>query len=578
MKKVLSFLLVLFTGAMLFAASLREFVCVVSPDISEKTTSFLTEYKDFLLTKGYKNYADNIEAYLKGSFGSGFIVYGSDGKPYILTNRHVVGQAESATVKFENSDGSTSEYKNLKIVACDEEIDVALIALPEGFKKAGLTLSYSKVSDGDDVWSAGFPGLGKDPVWQLGKGIVSNSSARIKELLDPSISTLIQHSAQIDAGNSGGPLMVASSKNAAGYVVVGINTWKAVYRENTNYAIPSSVIKTFMDKAITRKGKVDLSERLDQFSKTVANKDASFSDMTRFISNDMVSTCGGDLFLKVLQKASISVRNTVINAFAYDPVEGLRYTLAYYVYAAFQKEGTVIDYTTGTPELSGVYYKVDYTPAEGSVIPSVWMEEQGNWKLQNFNNLATKDAEEKSKNSKSKKNTTKSNKENYGSAGLTFEDDYDLGITGGYILPVNGKGGWCFDLNYVYQYFGLNAFLMSETAKIEHNQMGDPITPVFSNMTTYGVGIRFQLPINCTYVIIEPYGEAKAGMSNFMKIHDDLGRFCYSIDAGVDFIINAWSDDVAPVIGFKYIRNTYKKDSSNRFGITVGLKLCSGTF
>lgn len=571
MKKLSAFLLVLLTSGMLFAASLRDYVCIVRPDVSEKTTAFLTEYKDYLLSKGYKNYSSNIESYLKGSFGSGFVIYGSDNKPYILTNRHVVTESETVTVQFENSDGSVSEYKNLKVIACDEDIDVALIKLPDGFSKSGLTLWYGKVNDGDDVWSAGFPGLGTDPVWQLGKGIVSNSSARIKELLDPSISTLIQHSAQIDAGNSGGPLMVASSKNSAGYVVIGINTWKAVYRENTNYAIPASCIKNFMDKAISGKGKVNLSERLSQFSKTVANKDATFTDMSRFISNDMVATCGGELFLKVLQKASTDVRSKVINAFAYNPIEGLRYTLSYYVYSAFQKDGAVIDYKTSDPELSGAFYKVDYTPAEGDVIPAVWMEEQGNWKLQNFNNLATKSEDESDKTKKA--SDKKNSKEKYGSAAVTMEDPYELGITGGYILPKDGKGGFTVDLVYGFQYFGINIFLMQETAPLI---VYDTVKP--TSMFTYGGGARIQLPINFAYVILEPYAEVKAGMSNLTKIFDDTDRFYFGACAGIDFIVNAWSDDIAPVIGVKYMYSTYKEAKQNRFAVTAGLKLKAGLY
>ena len=180
---------------MLFAASLRDYVCVIRPNLSKNTVDFLTEYKDELISKGYKNYASNIESFLQGSFGSGFIYYASNGKPYIVTNRHVIFEAESANAQFENEDGSVSEYKDLKIIAIDEDIDIALLALPDNFKKAGLLLADSKINEGDDVWSAGFPGLGDDPVWQLGKGVVSNASARIKELLSPDISTLIQHSA-----------------------------------------------------------------------------------------------------------------------------------------------------------------------------------------------------------------------------------------------------------------------------------------------------------------------------------------------------------------------------------------------
>ena len=84
-------------------------------------------------------------------------------------------------------------------------------------------------------------------MWQFAKGVVTNSSAKINDLLDSNISSLIQHSAQIDSGNSGGPLLIKSS-NKIGYSVVGINTWKAFYRDSTNFAIPSSVIKSMIER------------------------------------------------------------------------------------------------------------------------------------------------------------------------------------------------------------------------------------------------------------------------------------------------------------------------------------------
>lgn len=273
MKKLISIFLITLINLSIFAGSLKDYVCIVEPQIPESTKEFLTEYKDELLQKGYKSYASYIEAYLKGSFGSGFIVKDSIGKTYILTNRHVVFEAQTAIVKFENYDGSVSEYKDMKILAADEDVDVALIALPDSFKRPALKFSTVKLSDGDDVWSAGFPGLGSEPVWQLGKGIVSNSSARIKELLDPEISTIIQHSAQVDGGNSGGPLLLKDSKAAAGYKVVGINTWKAVYRENTNFAIPSSVLKNFIENSSSKKNTREVfDDRLALFNKTVNKK------------------------------------------------------------------------------------------------------------------------------------------------------------------------------------------------------------------------------------------------------------------------------------------------------------------
>ena len=55
----------------------------------------------------------------------GFVLYASNNKPYVVTNRHVVKEAETVDVEFENEDGSNSSYKELKIIAADKDIDIA---------------------------------------------------------------------------------------------------------------------------------------------------------------------------------------------------------------------------------------------------------------------------------------------------------------------------------------------------------------------------------------------------------------------------------------------------------------------
>ena len=42
--------------------------------------------------------------------------------------------------------------------------------------------------------------------------------------MNPDISSLIQHSAEVDRGNSGGPLLIPSKTTETGYLVIGINT------------------------------------------------------------------------------------------------------------------------------------------------------------------------------------------------------------------------------------------------------------------------------------------------------------------------------------------------------------------
>ena len=112
MKKLFFGLLPLcFLATAAFAAPLRNYVCIVRSNLPKDTVTFLEEYRDRLSNRGYASYAKDIDAYLKGSFGSGFVLYASNGKPYVVTNRHVVKEAETVDVEFENEDGSNSNYK-----------------------------------------------------------------------------------------------------------------------------------------------------------------------------------------------------------------------------------------------------------------------------------------------------------------------------------------------------------------------------------------------------------------------------------------------------------------------------------
>lgn len=187
-------------------------------------------------------YADRVDT---KTFGTGFVVVLKDGTNLVITNHHVVQGCSEAIIEFVDSEtGKSTVYENLTVHTLGDRLDIAILTFPDGQKpfKKGLTILDDAVTDGDEVWSAGYPGLGTKPAWQFAKGNVTSSKARINELVDSSISTIIQHSAPIAPGNSGGPLLIKDNSFECGYAVVGINTWKASNRELTGFTIPGSVI------------------------------------------------------------------------------------------------------------------------------------------------------------------------------------------------------------------------------------------------------------------------------------------------------------------------------------------------
>ncbi len=170
-----------------------------------------------------------------GSLGSGFVV-SEDG--YIVTNNHVVSNADEIFVKF--SDGR--EYKT-KLVGTSPEVDIAVLKIESAEKFKPL-----EFTDSDSVeigqWSIAFGNpMGLNDSMTV--GIVSaagRSSLGIEE-----IENFIQTDAAINQGNSGGPLIDINGK------VIGVNT--AILSTSggsvgLGFAIPSNLALAVKDSII----------------------------------------------------------------------------------------------------------------------------------------------------------------------------------------------------------------------------------------------------------------------------------------------------------------------------------------
>ena len=223
-------------------SNLRQSVCVVRANIDSSTASNLMSYSLWLSRNGERDASRGIASLAKGGFGSGVVIE-KGGELYVLTNSHVVGIGETVDLEFENV-SETKEIRGLSVVYQDDKADLALLKLPDDSGVAPLVLSDKALNDGDEVWSAGFPGLSGNPSWQVGQGIVSNVSLRIPN----NDFAYIQHTAQVDRGSSGGPLLV---KTSGGYEVVGLNTLKVFEREAVNLSIPVFIMKQALEKAGT---------------------------------------------------------------------------------------------------------------------------------------------------------------------------------------------------------------------------------------------------------------------------------------------------------------------------------------
>ena len=173
------------------------------------------------------------------ALGSGFIV---DPTGYIVTNNHVVGDAEKVTVILQDDSRHVA-----KIVGKDAKTDLALIKIQTDHPLPYVEWGDSNAAQiGDWVVAVGNPfGLGGT----VSAGIIS---ARGRDIHSGPYDDFLQIDAPINRGNSGGPTF-----NLQGQVI-GINT--AIYSPNggsvgIGFAIPASLARPVIDE-LKSKGKV----------------------------------------------------------------------------------------------------------------------------------------------------------------------------------------------------------------------------------------------------------------------------------------------------------------------------------
>ena len=383
MRKVYS-LLVVFLLAMSIQAQneLRRKVVVVRPVLYDSSVDFLLGFSDLLMKEGYKEAARFLKDYAKGGFGTGFVYADSvTGKKYVITNRHVVALAQSVTIEFRDNERNVSSYKDCPVAIVDEDIDLAAIALPDNVTVGSLRFADETPTEGRDVFTAGYPGLGDNPSWQFGKGIVSNAHFYDEELSKVGGNTiLIQHTAQIDAGSSGSPLLIQSATDKNEYLVAGINTWKAYARENANFAIPTADIRLFCKKYLSSShtAKDDIRQRAETF---VGLAEQDYKEIVPFIAYDYIASVAPSQFDSWYKSFPTNVRKDIMRQFRNNPIEGVRMALAYAVREKMRTKKISIEPVdnnsdSNTAETAEVAMKCNGKPAT-----SKWIKEQGQWRL-----------------------------------------------------------------------------------------------------------------------------------------------------------------------------------------------------
>jgi serine protease Do len=231
---------------------ITEAVKKVSPAVVGINVFQLREFRPYGLFDDpfFRQFFPDQQQLVKG-LGSGFII-SPDG--YIITNEHVVHNAEKIVITLPNGDKYDAEP-----VANDYISDIALLKI-----NGENLFPYVYLGHSDDLiigeWAIavgnpfGLFDMGQPSVSQ---GIISATDRDFGKQRDNRIyKDMIQTDAAINSGNSGGPLV-----NCLGEVI-GMNTFIFSGSENAGtsiglgFAIPIDRIKTII-KELRQKGTVD---------------------------------------------------------------------------------------------------------------------------------------------------------------------------------------------------------------------------------------------------------------------------------------------------------------------------------
>ncbi|HZR45206.1 MAG TPA: trypsin-like peptidase domain-containing protein [Candidatus Manganitrophaceae bacterium] len=164
------------------------------------------------------------------SLGSGFII---SKEGFILTNHHVIAEADKITVKLSDRREFVGE-----IVSKDPKTDLAVIKIPPHDDLPVADLGDSGLIEvGEWAIAIGNP-FGLDRTVTV--GVISATGRTDLGLTDQE--NFLQTDASINFGNSGGPLLNAAGK------VIGINTAIVASGQGIGFAIPINTARSIVDK------------------------------------------------------------------------------------------------------------------------------------------------------------------------------------------------------------------------------------------------------------------------------------------------------------------------------------------
>jgi|GEM_PF-3265973 len=333
------------------------------------------------------NYAQALEYYRRGGQGSGYVYVDQRGNNYIITNYHVITGAYRLSITFEDEAGRRTRFNNLTVVNADPEADLAILAFPEGQRpfSRGIPLSTETLRYDTPVRAAGYPSMQGIPTWNFSAGNIINPRVQLPGRAD----RFIQHSAPINHGNSGGPLLVADSRSPLGFSVAGINTFYLSNMHSAFFSITNERIAQFLTETFSHVNEMTaLQRRVDDFMHLLfISGTGGPGGQGRIVYEELSFYLSSSMIARDPAGAVESVRNVqpLMEAIQVDANTGIGWAVAYsqienYIW---RKNRNVQPELLSIEENNFGGYTVRFLISDFPY-RTEWVREQGTWKLDDF--------------------------------------------------------------------------------------------------------------------------------------------------------------------------------------------------
>lgn len=224
--------------------------CVVAITSTEIVQSAGNDFWSYFY--GFDNNSGN--QYESTGAGSGIIVGENDTELLIVTNQHVISDADTLSVQF--ADGKSVEAT---VRGQNEKQDIAVISVPlDKIEKDTIdAIKIATMGDSDTI-KVGEGAIAIGNALGYGQSVTTGVISALDRTItvDTYERKVIQTDAAISPGNSGGALLNDKGE------LIGINCAKNVenYAEGMGYAIPITLVKDLIDDMMTKEVRQEVSE------------------------------------------------------------------------------------------------------------------------------------------------------------------------------------------------------------------------------------------------------------------------------------------------------------------------------